>query len=286
MAGFRMRIILGTAQLRRSYGVLARSAPSADGASALLEEARSLGITTVDTAPTYGDAEAFLGASGSDFAIHTKLPSSGRPGEALAASLARLRRTSVDVLYLHDPALVLRPDDPAIGEASSLVGRGVGSLGASVYTVAEFEAAVRDPRIAVVQAPVNILDRRIDTSLLEAARVAGTRVVARSVLLQGLLAAPEAGRGRVPALDRALDRLVEVAALTGRTPFELAIGWVRTLPGIDAVVLGAEDADQLRRLVHAARSGPLSPDELEMLRAIEPDDPAAADPRTWSTPGR
>lgn len=276
-----MELILGTAQLAGRYGVMATQGASESRAAAVLDAARLFGVGTVDTAPGYAGAESAIGAAGAGFAVHTKLPPGQGPTEALAASLRRLRREHVEVLYLHDPGVVLDAKDPQLAAAAALVGAGTAAIGASVYTREQFLAAVADDRIAVVQAPLNVLDRSIADEDLRRAERNGTDVIARSALLQGLLGDPERAIGRVPQLDGTLTAFAAVCADAGRGPLELAIGWVRARPAISGIVLGAETPDQLEGLVRAFDAPPLPDDVVELLATIPLPPGRAADPRTW-----
>ena len=277
-----MELILGTAQLTRPYGLMAdATADDPERAFKLLKEAVELGIRTLDTAPVYGDAETCIGASVHAFGVHTKLHPEQDPEASLTASLERLRRARVDVLYLHDPEALADP--VAVAAAHLLVGDRVGSLGASVYTERALKAAAEDDRIGVVQVPLNLLDRRIEDRLLEDVAASGTRVVARSVLLQGLLASPDSAKGRVVGLDAALSRVTAASAAVERDPVELAIGWVKARPGLDGMVLGAENAGQLRTLAAAFDAPALEASELELLQSLVGDEVLPVDPRGWTS---
>jgi aryl-alcohol dehydrogenase-like predicted oxidoreductase len=294
-----MDIILGTAQLTRRYGVMASRGPSRadralqvqsegrlsegqDAEASLLAVATELGIRTIDTAPAYGDAETVIGRAGSAFAVHTKLPGTGDPALELEASLERLGRTSVEVLHLHDPDAALDPKDLRLEAAAALVGQGAKMLGASVYTPPQFAAAVADPRIGAVQLPLNVLDRRIPDAQLQRAASTGTRLIARSALLQGLLGDPQAAMGRVPALDESLEAFRQACRTLGRGPVEVALQWVRARPGISALVLGAEHPTQLRALVAALAAPPLTAEEQGLLDTLPRPGDQDVDPRRWS----
>lgn len=276
-----MQLILGTAQLAGHYGIMATEGTSEARGAAILDAARRLGVRTVDTAPTYSGAEEMIGALGVGFSVHTKLPPDEDPAVAVLASLRRLRRDQVELLYLHDPDVVLDTDDPRLAEAAALVGDEVAALGASVYTRTQFLAAVADPRITVVQAPMNVLDRGIADADLRLAARSGTEVISRSALLQGLLGEPIRAMGRVQSLDEALAAFHAVCRRVGRSPIELAIGWVRSRPAVAGVVLGAETAEQLEELVQAFNARPLPADVVALLDSLPLPPKRAVDPRTW-----
>lgn len=277
-----VEIILGTAQLVQNYGIMSSKRASESGARALLAAAQQLGVRTVDTAPAYGDAEDVIGRHGTAFRVHTKLPGQSEPRRALAASLHRLRRSSVHAVHLHDPNVVLDPVDPFLEAAAELIGEGTESLGASVYTSAQFLAAVVDPRISVVQAQLNLLDRRINDDLLADAARRGTRVIVRSALLQGLLADPVRAVGRLPALDPALAGFAQLCSELGRRPVEVALGWVLARPAVTGLVIGAETPDQLAILIEATTSGALNAEELALLDSLPTPPEPVADPRSWT----
>jgi aryl-alcohol dehydrogenase-like predicted oxidoreductase len=277
-----VEIILGTAQLTQVYGVMARPRSEREQGPSLLEVADEVGIRTLDTAPAYGDAESIIGRHGASFAVHTKLPGDAHPWQELAASLARLARSSVEVVYLHDPSVVLDPLDPRLEAATDLVGVGAQALGASIYTCEQFAAAVADPRISVIQLPSSVLDRRISDASLQEAAGLGNRLIARSALLQGLLGDPEAALGRVVPLDSALAAFGSACMTLGRSPVEVALKWVLARPGLSGLVLGAETPTQLRALVKAVGAAPLTASEFHLLASLPLPADEDVDPRGWT----
>ena len=279
--------ILGTAQLRSNYGVMARAdgVQDEERAIALLAAAVDGGVAALDTAPAYGESEATIGRSGFNLPVHTKLDHSLAPRDSVAGSCARLGREKLDVVYLHDPAEVTRARSKVMEAAFELVGGPVGALGASVYELAEFDAAVADARITVVQMPMNVLDRRIDESRLQAAKDAGTDVFARSVLLQGALVAEPASLGGLPqGLRSTIERFQRLAIEMGRSPLELALGWVWTNPLVSGGIIGAQTIAEFNGLISAIRAQRLTEHEVEALVNFNTDPHPFVDPRSWNIP--
>ena len=277
-------LILGTAQFQSGYGVVrdTEQAHQSDGVD-ILELAARLGIAALDTAPAYGRAEDTIGQSRCGLPVHTKLNPKRSPAESLSQSLQDLRRDCVDVLYIHDSAEVLRPESRVVAFASELGGERVGSLGASVYDLPEFEAAVDDPRIGVVQVPLNLFDRRLTRDLIASAASTGTIVYVRSVLLQGILAAdPLELVGPTLPLRPYVVAFAELAERVGKTRRDLAIGWVKAISGIRGMLVGAESVIQLRELVASFNSPPLDDDLIAELEALPYPPAAQCDPRSWT----
>jgi aryl-alcohol dehydrogenase-like predicted oxidoreductase len=280
----RTELILGTAQFQSGYGIVRDSEHADQSASpGILDLAAALGVAALDTAPAYGGAEAAIGHSECDLPVHTKLDPMTSPAESLAQSLQDLRRERVDVLYIHDSAEVLRPQSHVVASAAALVGERVGRLGASVYELPEFEAAVDDPRIGVVQLPINLFDRRFTAELIASAAATGTSVYVRSMLLQGILAAnPLEVVGSVLPLRPYVVAFAELAQRAGRSRRDLAMGWVKAFSGIRGLVAGAESVTQLRELVTSFNSPPLEDDLIAELEALPCPPAAQCDPRRWT----
>jgi aryl-alcohol dehydrogenase-like predicted oxidoreductase len=248
----------------------------------LLAAAWASGLRTIDTAPAYGDAERVIGRAEQRFRVQTKVQTGLGIRESLEASTRRLGSQTVDTLFLHDPDEVLRPEGSVLTEARQVLDGSSVRLGASIYEMQQFEAALDDPSITVVQAPGNLLDRRFTGVALERAARSGTLVVLRSVLLQGTLAAdPEHLPPAVDHLAPAIRALADIASAHGHRPIELALGWVRHLAGVESVVLGASTVTELDQLLAAWID--LDDVVLAALDDLELPDPVACDPRHWTT---
>jgi aryl-alcohol dehydrogenase-like predicted oxidoreductase len=278
---------MGTAQLVRRYGV-AHSGPVLDrpGAVALVRAAAEAGVGAFDTAPVYGEAESVLGEAGVATPVHTKLAPGQDPVASVRASLARLRRDTVEVVLLHDPDALLLQGPAAVASLLPLVGTEIGALGVSAYTADQLETAISTNGVTVVQIPLSVADRRLlDGDQLDRARDAGLSVVARSVFLQGALLLPV---DRLPPhlapLGPWLERLDAIAIDLGWSRDELCVRFVAALAQIDGLVFGIEGTADLARdvallagdgargeVVNAVRNLPALPDEV-------------VDPRSWPAP--
>ena len=277
-------LVLGTAQLRAAYGVVRRRRERAAELDALevLASAVELGVEAFDTAPSYDDAEELIGASGAPVGIHTKFDPALDPAVSIARSLERLQRRSVEIAYFHDHSIVT--DDPHrwIERATTLVGSEVARLGVSVYDAEELRAAVARECFGAVQLPMNVLDRRISVAEINSARAHGLAIYARSPFLQGvLLADPRALPSHLEALAPSVARIRDLAHSNGLTPMHLALAWLRDVPGVDGVVVGAEDVTQLRELTHAWAQPPLPPEVLDGIEQQPRPHDDLLDPRRW-----
>jgi aryl-alcohol dehydrogenase-like predicted oxidoreductase len=286
-----VKLALGTVQFGLSYGIANQAGMvPVDAAAAIVRHARSAGMDTLDTAAAYGDSEARLGTIGvADWRVVSKLapfPEScgDIPGWAVASAHASLARLNVPGLYgllLHRPDQLLGPGgDRLFGALQQLKADGlVRKIGVSIYDPSELDALWGRYPCDLVQAPFNLLDRRLITSgWLTRLASGGVEVHVRSVFLQGLLLMPRESR---PAVFRrwervwaALDRwLLE----TGLTPLEACLRDALSVRGIARIVVGVDSLRQLTDILAAAdgHTGRI-PDELRT------DDRDLLNPARWA----
>lgn len=276
-----MELILGTAQLATAYGALRVSDedPGWEHASRVLRAAGAGGVSTLDTAPAYGDAEAVIGRCTTRFRVHTKVDPALVPSQSLSRSLSRLRRSTVDVLYLHDVSAIR--DSDVVRQVVALRGHGCAQVGVSVYEEDEFEAAIEEVGVDIVQVPLNVLDRRFAGERLDRAKRAGKTIYARSALLQGVLVTPPSSlvRGTEP-LGPAVTQFHQLAHSRNRTPLQFALGWVAAQDGVDGVIVGVREANELTEIVSSL--SPLPKEDVELIERLRCPDRRLSDPRNWS----
>ena len=190
------KFILGTANLGFMYGVNNTKQYSRELSKNVLQYALSRGITTVDTAAEYGNAEELIGETINSFAdskIITKIPSRESytyeyVSTCLDSSLVKLRRSYIHGLMFHDPDIHMKREITEISKR--LLGSGkVEHIGFSAYSIdAVQDAKTMNPDWTIFQVPENILDRRLyDSNELVEMVNSGNFLFVRSIFLQGLL---------------------------------------------------------------------------------------------------
>ena len=277
-----MNLILGTAQLSLPYGVLCDSAAArGQDPVELVRDAVAAGFVALDTAPAYGRAENLIGVSNVKCAVHTKLDPAMQPSESLAASLRRLKRDSVDVVYLHDPDAATRDGGSAVARARSLVGSGAERLGLSVYTEEALLAGVSNPLVDVIQIPVSPVDTRLYRLALRL-RNREVAFVGRSLLAQGLLVSnPRLVPTHLPSLKLAIEVFQRLSGEFGLSSIQLAARWAQSLPGLSGIVIGLASNNQLQEYTEALSAQPLDERLLEKLTQLPYVPPEESDARNW-----
>jgi aryl-alcohol dehydrogenase-like predicted oxidoreductase len=279
------RLILGTAQFAGDYGLLAGASPvssnSDTDALAVLDAARHAGLCALDTAPAYGRAEEIIGASAWTGEVWTKLDPTLRPEESVVRSLSSLRRSRLDVIYVHGVSHVLKLDRRGLAEIKALRGPLVDAIGVSAYAPAEVISALSRLDFDVVQLPVNPLDTRLLWSLEGRLLPRECTYIGRSVFLQGLLAQPELASRRAPEGLRAPVRRWGLKCRTlNVAPGEAALAWALSLPFLSRVIVGADSPRQLQEVVSWSKSNRCS----GMVGELPTENRwPLSDPRTWTT---
>jgi aryl-alcohol dehydrogenase-like predicted oxidoreductase len=291
-----LKLGLGTAQFGLDYGVTnAKGRVDRAEVTSILRMADSHGIEFVDTAPSYGDSEATLGAAlpeRNGFKIITKtLPIQKQEitrhdvekvCEVFRGSLEHLGQHAVHGLLVHDPKDLLAEGAELLVHAlQELKAEGfVHRIGVSVYRGDEIDRIFDRHSLDLVQLPLNVLDQRLVASgHLAKLKGRGVEIHARSVFLQGLLlAAP----GEIPAhlqgARASLERFARWTAQEHVSPAQAALAFVEQLALVDCAIVGVVSAAQLRDLLQSYSR--VSARNLR-FEGLGCEDPHVVDPTLW-----
>ena len=257
------RLAIGTAQFGQPYGIANHAGQvSFRDADAILSFARSSGIDTVDTAIAYGESERRLGEIGlTQLQVVSKLPGvppscmdvSAWVNESVRSSLGRLKVSKLHGLLLHCPDQLLGLHGAELYRAmQDLKMNGlVEKIGISIYGPEELDALWTRFKFDLVQAPFNIIDRRLAKSgWLERLHQSGIEVHVRSIFLQGLLLM--SALSRPPAFNKwsfiwkQWDSWLEGEAIS---PLQACVGFPLSRPEIDRVVVGVDNPNQMQEIL-------------------------------------
>jgi len=288
------RLALGTVQFGLPYGIANQVGQvSRSEAGSMIAHAESSGISVIDTAIAYGESEACLGAIGvKGFKVITKLPSVPNDiditdvrnwvRDQVTASLSRLGVVTLYGLLLHKPSQLLgRFAEPLTEVLLELREQGmIDKLGVSIYAPEELEALDHIFQMELVQAPFNLLDRRLLTSgWLRRLKERGIEVHTRSAFLQGLLLMPMAS---IPSrFDRWADLLQtwhQWLAQHDISALQACLSFTLSHKEINQVVVGADSTVHLKQIIAA-----VSRDINLELPDLICEDLNLIDPISWKT---
>lgn len=281
------RFVLGTAQMGMAYGinnVLGR--PSFARAQDILEMAQMTGVETLDTADAYGESSEVLARADatrfkvlSKFSFTKEIPTFSK---ALENSLLRLQVAQLEGYSFHHFSDFLTFENWAEVILSKEKGL-IKKLGVSVYSNEEFNIALNNPYIDLIQLPFNIFDNETRRGEpLKKAQANGKEIHARSIFLQGLLfMAPEKISGKLSVLRPSLEQLRSIAIEASLTIEELCVGYVLSKPVVRGLVIGLESVEQLEVNVKLFNRPALDANIVEELEKIRIPSIELLNPGNW-----
>jgi len=272
------KITLGTAQLGLDYGI-ANTVGKPDFATSIkiLTYAWKKGVTSFDTAPVYGDSEKAIGSfilnSGRNPVIITKLPPIDTKQEVsfnsiynqvkkhVKTSLNNLKINKIPIYLLHDTLDMFIKNGVIFECLSQIKQEGlIEKYGISAYTPEDVKESLKFEEIDVIQVPINIFDQRlINSDLLKTLKNHDYIVLARSIYLQGLFFLdPNSLPINMKMAELPLKKLRNLAKEYDIKISEMAFSFVRDLPEITSLVIGAENLEQIDENVKLLGTNPLN----------------------------
>jgi len=287
------RLALGTVQFGLEYGVANQAGRvQLEDVRNILQEAAAQGIDTLDTAIAYGESESALGQAGvNGWNVVTKLPTlpegcADVAGWVEAQMEGSLKRLGVRQLYgvlLHRPEQLLGEDGNSLFKAlQHLKAQGITrKIGVSIYGPEEIDRLMAERQFDLVQAPLNILDRRlVESGWARRVKDQGTELHVRSAFLQGLLLmAPDQRPGKFARWQPVWSEWTRWLGETGLTPLHACLRYVLGVEEVDKVVVGVDSVRHLQEIL-AASHAPLP----SLPNWPQPIDSDLINPSCWNQP--
>jgi len=283
------RIVLGGAQLGLPYGILnGGETLSREEVARILDTAAGHGIDAIDTAIAYGQSESVIGETAQNrFKIISKLPPipsdvsnvSQWVRTQIDASLSRLKCTSLDALLLHRSQDLTEAHGAELYAAiSSLkVEKIIQRFGVSIYAPDELTGIIETFDIDVVQAPLNVFDRRI-LGVIDQLTALNIELHVRSVFLQGvLIAKPENRPQRFQPWSEHFARFDEWVLSTGLSAMACCLGFALQQTGVTKLVIGTTNPESLTEIMTSIPNM-----KLEVPADLQSSSEQLIDPRVWS----
>jgi len=260
---------------------------------ALLHTALDNGITTFDTAESYGAgrSEEIVGKAlkgvRKDCIIATKVAKTHLRANdiqtALEGSLRRLQTDYIDLYYIHWP----NPDIPleeTMTKLAELRKSGViRSIGVSNFSAAQLREALQYAPIDAYQPEYNLLSRDIEAEIMPICSANQISILSYNSLAKGLLTgafhmhgtvlAPEDFRKDKPLFRKEnmlleqdlISCLKKIAAEHEVSIAQVAIRWALEQPAMTSAIIGTQNARHFTDNIQAF-SLSLSPQEVDVIR--------------------
>lgn len=259
---------LGTVQLGMNYGIANQNGkPSENQSQNMLYTAVQNGVTSFDTARSYGNSENVLGKffmdnpEKKDVFLTSKL-SVGLPDDSseqavessmfrsVEASLEALNVESLDCLMLHNASDMTKYGHSVSKTLEKLISKGyIKMAGVSVYEPEELDIMMQDDIYRATQIPMSVFDRKwISQGYIERLKEKGISVFVRSVFLQGLFFLEPDKITDPILLEYAKEPILKLRHLCSEANMsiaEFAISYIRDISGVTSLVLGADTQEQV-----------------------------------------
>ena len=290
------KLALGTVQWGMIYGITNnRGKPSSSEITDMLRYASQSGITLLDTAYGYGNAEIILGEQKQQ-TKHLQIVTKTTPvyeenftkkGVDLVENgfQESLDRMQIEHVY----GLLVHTIDSLIGLGGDLFWKGlqniknrgqVNKIGVSVYDPTQLEYILERYDIDLVQLPYSIYDQRFaKTGLLERLSKSNIEIHTRSAFLQGLLLLPGI---KLPEKFKNIRshhaELHKKFKDLGMSAVEACLGFCIENSAVDKVIIGCESIEQLKGIIEAANN---YSDNVSELKPYFMDDELIINPSKW-----
>lgn len=248
------KLILGSVQFGLPYGINNNTGiPDSNSLKDILSYAYKNGITLIDTAEEYGEAQNKIGSfhvdhNHFDIIYKFRITENDKIKSKINTFLDILHIPSFHTFMYHRYSDFVNYPSEHNTILDLKKSRLINNLGLSVYTNAEFKQAINHEWVDVIQFPYNLFDNYGHRGeLISAAKEKNKILHARSVFLQGLLLMPatEFPANLVPLkkYKSLIDQLCEKHKIEART---LCLSYVLQNNLIDGVLIGVDTFDQLK----------------------------------------
>lgn len=246
------KIRLGRTDLmvtRSSFGALPIQRVSFDEARRLLVRAYESGINFFDTARVYSDSEEKIGYSladvRKDIIIATKSFAQDRKTllAHLETSLKNMKTDYVDILQLHNPAVLPDPEDPESTYAGLLEARKKGLIrfiGITNHRIKEAMEAVASGLYDTMQFPLNSLSSDADLELIDTCKKADVGLIAMKAMSGGLIT----NAASTFAFLRQFDNVVPIWGIQRERELEEFLSYEKEPPVLDEAMWAVINKDR------------------------------------------
>ena len=250
------KLSLGTVQFGLDYGIAnIKGQPAQQDINEIINYVISKGINCFDTAQAYGNSENVLGKalhSNKDIFVVSKLKTAlfkENLHESIEKSLDNLKLSSLYGLLLHDSELLsfwTETDSEKINILKQNCK--IKYFGVSIYTDKEFNLAIENSSVDIIQIPFNLFDQRaITKGWLEKAKEKNKLIFIRSIFLQGLFFMNSANLPKnLSDAQEALNIFEEYATKLKISKAQLALNFVNSVAKEAVLLFGCDNLEQAK----------------------------------------
>lgn len=245
------KLILGAVQFGLKYGINNSNGKLSDvEVFEILDLAKKSGVTFIDTANAYGDANRILGdfhKSNQSFNLINKF---GANIKSLDEELTKLNVKYFHSYLFHKYSDFETCSDDLVNELLEAKRKNkIKNIGVSIYTNFEFQTALNCEWIDVIQIPYNVLDNwNLKGHLILEAKSKNKLIHNRSIFLQGLFFMNiENIPKKLKPLTELIHQIRSICTNNGISLNELCLAYSFNNSNIDGVLFGVDTKQQLQQ---------------------------------------
>ena len=284
------KLILGTAQFGKNYGITNAKQISSSEVKSLLDYAKDNKLNQLDTANSYGDSEKLIGKNNNKyFNISTKLscPSSIQNFnkkllfDQVDISLNKVKTDMFETLFVHNAKEFINDSKNDFYKNLLCLKdmKKTKKIGVSVYDPLEVYKLLDIYDIDVIQLPLNLFDQRfIDEKIIHYLEKKGVEIHIRSIFLQGVLLS---SRSTLPKYFEKWNEKFHLyyhwLTVNNIDPISACINFVYNKFSNFKIIIGVNSKKDLVQIISNYKK--CNPINTNMLKN---DDPELIDPRKWN----
>lgn len=288
------KLSFGTVQLGLDYGISnTEGKPTQNTANEIISYLVEDGINCFDTAVAYGNSEEVLGYALNgkrDVNLISKVKSdlfTANLERTVISSLKRLQSNKLFGLLLHDSELLSNWNKEYTKIVTLLQKKGlIDYFGVSIYTLEEFNLAIQNPTIRIIQIPFNLFDQRaVNDEWFKKAKEANKLIFIRSIFLQGLFFMNSSElTGNLVEATSYLEEMHVIRTNLNLSVAEFAMAYVNSVASDAVILFGCDTLEQARENVSSFNNLPTIDNEvLNTINAKFSDIPEyIINPGQWS----
>jgi len=254
------KLALGTVQFGLEYGISnVNGKPSQKEVNEIIDFVKNKGLNCLDTAQSYGNSESVIGVSienNNNFHIISKMNSDNfdlNLIDSINSSFKKLKKNSIFALLLHDSKLLYHWDSGQDEKVNFLKKQNmITYFGVSIYTNDDFELALKNESINLIQIPYNIFDQRaLLFDWFKKAKKYNKLIFIRSIFLQGLLLMDSnEGEKKVFGAQKYIKELDFFCKEYNLSRSELALSFVYSTCDESIMLFGSETLKQVKENIN------------------------------------
>ncbi len=257
MSNIKNRIIIGTAQFYKKYGIIKKKTKKKDVLK-IIKYLKKNKIFTLDTALNYNILKLSkkYNLKIQKFNIITKIPKIASPYDKLQIlkvlknDLKTSNIKKYQCIYLHDTINLKKKDIIKSVEFLKSIKREnlTNRIGFSLYNTSDYLKLRKYLKPDQIQIPLNFFDQEfIKKKIQNLLKIDGTKVHARSIFLQGVLLNNNLKNIK---MKLAINKIKNFCELKNIQLIDACINFILNIKIIDKVVIGVNDISELKRILN------------------------------------